>query len=83
MNVQTASSIAKRAAIRGIGAAVLLFVALEGLILAGKTAKIDTGEALVIAAASGAVYAGLWSIFALATARMLKKIENAAKGEKP
>lgn len=83
MNAQSASSIAKRAAIRGIGAAVLLFASLEGLILLGKTTKIDAGEALVIAGASGAVYAALWSIFALATARVLKKIENAAKGEKP
>lgn len=83
MNAQSASSIAKRAAIRGIGAAILLFVALEGLILAGKTTKIDAGDALVIAAMSGAVYAALWSVFALATARMLTKIENAAKGDKP
>lgn len=83
MNVKRATAIAKRAAIRGIGAAVLLFVALEGLILAGKTTKIDAGEALVIAAMSGAVYAALWSIFAIASARMLTKIENAAKGDKP
>ncbi len=72
----------KRALIRGLGAAVILFVALEGLILAGKTAKIDTSEAIVIALTSGAVYAGLWSIFALLVARMLANVDKAARGDK-
>lgn len=72
----------KRAAIRGAGAAAILFAALEGLILAGKTAKIDTGEALVIAASSGLVYAGLWSVFALMVAKMIANVETRAREEK-
>jgi hypothetical protein len=75
----TASSntpIWKRALLRGAGAALLLFIAFEALILAGKTEKIDSGEALVIATAAGGVYAGLWSIFALIVARTLAKIEK-------
>ncbi len=67
---------------RGLGAAAILFAALEGLILTGKTAKLDTGEALVIALTSGAVYAGLWSVFALMVARMLANVEKAAREER-
>jgi hypothetical protein len=72
----------KRAALRGVGAAVVLFAALEGLILTGKTAKLDTGEALTIALTSGAVYAGLWSIFALMVAKMLANVEQKTREDK-
>jgi len=71
----------KRAAIRGVGAAALLFVSLEGLILLGKTAKLDTAEALIIALASGAAYAGLWTMFAAVVDRMLARVNEAAKGD--
>lgn len=72
----------KRAALRGAGAAVILFAALEGLILTGKTAKLDTGEALTIALTSGAVYAGLWSVFAMMVAKMLANVEAQAREDK-
>jgi hypothetical protein len=72
----------KRAAIRGVGAAAILFAALEGLILTGKTAKLDTGEALTIALTSGAVYAGLWSVFAMMVAKMLANVESRAREDK-
>ncbi|MCB2112933.1 MAG: hypothetical protein R3C42_05165 [Parvularculaceae bacterium] len=71
----------KRAAIRGAGAAALLFVSLEGLILLGKTAKLDTGEALLISLASGAAYAGLWTVFAVMVERMLARVNEAARGD--
>jgi len=71
----------KRAAIRGVGAAALLFAALEGLILLGKTAKLDTGEALFISLASGAAYAGLWTMFAAMVERMLARVNEAAQGD--
>ncbi len=73
----------KRAALRGLGAFALLFIALEGLILSGKTTKLVTGEALMIAIASGLGYAALWSIFAAAVARMLAKVEAAARENRP
>lgn len=73
----------KRAALRGIGAAALLFVALEGLILTGKTTKLVTMEALAISLVSGLGYAALWSVFAVAVARMLAKVEARAKGDAP
>ncbi|MCB2098701.1 MAG: hypothetical protein AB7F91_12485 [Parvularculaceae bacterium] len=73
----------KRAAIRGGGAAALLFVSLEGLILLGKTAKLDTAEALFISLASGAAYAGLWTVFAAVVERMLARVNEAAKGDEP
>ena len=69
----------KRAALRGVGAAVILFAALEGLILTGKTAKLDTSEALTIALTSGAVYAGLWSVFALMVAKMIANVDSRAR----
>ena len=79
---QSKTPIWRRAAIRGLIASGILFAAFEGLILVGKTTTIDTGEALVIALSSGAVYAGLWSIFALMVSRMLAKVEQAAREEK-
>lgn len=82
MNADAKTPIWKRAAIRGVGAAVILFAALEGLILTGKTAKLDTGEALTIALTSGAVYAGLWSVFAMMIAKMLTNVETRAREDK-
>ena len=73
----------KRAAIRGAGAFAILFVAFEGLILADKTTKIVTSEALMIALASGAGYAALWSLFAVAVERTLSKVNAKAREEKP
>lgn len=72
----------KRAALRGAGAAALLFVALEGLILAGKTTKLVTSEAALIALASGLGYAALWSVFAAMVDRMLAKVAEKAREEK-
>lgn len=77
------SPIWKRAAIRGVGAFAILFVAFEGLILAGKTSKLVTSEALMIALASGAGYAALWSFFAVAVERTLSKVDAKAREEKP
>lgn len=77
------SPIWKRAAIRGAFAFAILFVAFEALILFGKTTKIVTGEALMIALASGLGYAALWSIFAVAVERMLAKVDARAREEKP
>jgi hypothetical protein len=73
----------KRAALRGAGAAALLFVALEGLILAGKTTKLVTSEAALIALASGLGYAALWSVFALMVDRMLARVNAAARKDRP
>lgn len=69
----------KSALMRGAIAAAVLFAALELFIVSGKTTKIDSGEALVIALSSGAVYAALWSVFAVLVARTLAKVESRAK----
>lgn len=73
----------KRALFRWAIAAAILFAAFEGLIVLGKTTRIDDAEALFISVTAGGVYAALWSLFAMATARMLEKIDRAAREEKP
>ena len=72
----------KRAAMRAGLVAVSLFASVEVLRLFGRAAHIDRGEALVIAAGGAVVYAALWFVTAAWTARMLKKIEDAAKESK-
>jgi hypothetical protein len=79
----TKTPIWKRAALRGAGAFALLFVALEGLILAGKTTKIATMDALIISLVSGVGYAALWSVFAVAVAKALANVEKRAREQKP
>jgi len=73
----------KRAMLRGLIAASVLFLAFEALIFAGKTTKIDTAEAAIISLVSGAVYAVLWLGFALMLARMMKEFEARAKEHAP
>ena len=72
----------KRALMRAALVAVALFGSIELLRLFGKAGDIDRVEALVIAAGGAAVYAALWFVTAAWTARMLKKIEDAAKEQK-
>jgi len=69
----------KRAAMRAALVAISLFASIEALRLFGRSAHIDRLEALVIAAGGAGVYAALWFVTAAWTARMLKKIEEAAK----
>lgn len=72
----------KRAVMRAALVAVTLVASIEALRLFGKAGDIDRVEALVIAAGGAAVYAALWFVTAAWTARMLKKIEDAAKDQK-
>ncbi len=69
----------ERAAARAAIVAIILIVAIEGLHMAGMAQHVDRGEQMMIAFAGGAVYAGLWSVFAIIVARMMKKVEAAAK----
>ena len=69
----------ERAALRAAIVAIILLVAIEGLRMAGRAQHVDRGEEMLIAFAGGAIYAGLWSVFALIVARMMRKIEEAAK----
>lgn len=72
----------ERAALRAAIVAIILIVAIEGLHLAGKAQHVDRNEEMMIAFAGGAVYAGLWSVFAIIVAQMMKKVEAAAKNAK-
>lgn len=69
----------ERAALRAAIVAIILLVAIEGLRMAGRAQHVDRGEEMLIAFAGGAIYAALWSVFALIVARMMRKIEEAAK----
>lgn len=69
----------ERAALRAAIVAIILLVAIEGLRMAGRAQHVGRGEEMLIAFAGGAIYAGLWSVFALIVARMMRKIEEAAK----
>jgi arginine exporter protein ArgO len=71
----------KRASMRAALVAVSLFASIEVLRLFGRAEHIDRGEALVIAAGGAAVYSALWFVTAAWTARLLKKIEDAAKDQ--
>lgn len=72
----------KRAIMRAALVATALFASVEVLRLFGRSAHIDRIEALVIAAGGAGVYATLWFVTAIWTARMLKRIEDAAKDQK-
>jgi arginine exporter protein ArgO len=72
----------KRALMRAALVAVALFASIEVLRLFGRSAHIDRAEAFVIAGGGAAVYSALWFVTAAWTARMLKKIEDAAKDPK-
>lgn len=72
----------KRALMRAALVAVLLFGGVELIRLFGGSQNVDRAEALVISAGGAAVYAALWFVTASWTARMLKKIEDAAKDQK-
>lgn len=72
----------KRALMRAALVAAALIASIEALRLFGRSANIDRAEGLVIAAGGAAVYAALWYVTAAWTARMLKKIEDAAKDQK-
>lgn len=80
MNASPKSPIWKRAAIRGAGAFALLFGAFFLMISFGKT-DLALSRALKIALASGLGYAGLWTMFAVATERMFAEIERRAREE--
>lgn len=68
----------KRAALRGAGAFAILFGAFYLMISLGRT-ELDLARAFKIALASGLGYAGLWTTFAVATARMFAEIERRAR----
>ena len=72
----------ERASLRAAIVAIILLVAIEGLHMVGKAQHVDRGDQMLIAFAGGAVYAGLWSVFALIVARMMKRVEEAAKNAK-
>lgn len=72
----------KRALMRAGAVAVVLIVSIELLRLIGRAQHLDRTEELVIAIAGGGVYALIWAATAAMTAKMLKKIEGAAKGDK-
>ncbi|OFX02931.1 MAG: hypothetical protein A3E78_04360 [Alphaproteobacteria bacterium RIFCSPHIGHO2_12_FULL_63_12] len=72
----------ERAALRAAIVAIILLVAIEGLRMVGKAQHLDRNEEMLIAFAGGAVYAALWSVFALIVAQMMKKVEAAAQKEK-
>lgn len=71
----------KRALMRAALVAVLLLGGVELLRLFGGSQNVDRLEALVISAGGAAVYAVLWFITASWTAKMLRKIEDAAKDQ--
>lgn len=72
----------ERAALRAAIVAIILLVAIEGLRMVGKAQHLDRNEEMLIAFAGGAVYAALWSVFALIVAQMMKKVEAAAQKAK-
>lgn len=69
----------ERAALRAAIVAIILLVAIEGLRMVGKAQHVDRSEQMLIAFAGGAVYAGLWSVFAIIVAQMMKRVEAAAR----
>lgn len=75
------NSIYERAALRAAIVAIILIVLIEILRFAGRAAHIDRGEEMMIAIAGAGVYALVWAAMAALTARMMKKIEDAAKGD--
>lgn len=72
----------QRALMRAAAVALALAVGIELLRLVGRAQHLDRAEGLVIALAGGGVYAIIWAAMAAVTARMLKKIEDAAKGDR-
>lgn len=72
----------KRAAIRFLGVAIVLLVSIELMRFAGRAQELDRVEQVLVALGGAAVYAIVWALSAAMTARMLKKIADAAPGEK-
>lgn len=79
---QSKRPIYQRAVARAAAVAGVLIVGIELLRLAGRAGHLDRGEEMMIAIAGGAVYAIMWAITAMMTAKMLKKIDDAARGGK-
>lgn len=79
---QSKRPIYQRALMRAAAVAIILAAGIELLRLAGRAQHLDRAEELVIALAGGGVYAIIWSAMAMMTATMLKKIEDAAKGDR-
>jgi len=79
---QTTQPIWKRAIIRAAIVTVILAAGVELLRMMGRAAELDRAEELILALGGGAVYGGLWGLTAMTTANMLKKINDAAKGDK-
>ncbi|MFN0023250.1 MAG: hypothetical protein ACKVS5_05055 [Parvularculaceae bacterium] len=71
---------------RAIGRAavvmLVLIVGFEAMRLFGRADQLSRGEALVIAVSGGVVYSIIWAVTAAMTAKMLRKIEDAAKDQK-
>ncbi len=72
----------QRALMRAAAVAIALAVGIEVLRLMGRAQHLDRGEGLVVALAGAGVYAIIWAAMAAMTATILKKIEDAAKGDK-
>ncbi len=72
--------------VRAIGrAALVMFILVAGfeaMRLFGRADQLSRDEALVIAVSGAGVYALMWAVTAAMTAKMLKKIEDAAKDQK-
>lgn len=79
---QSTQPIWKRAIIRAAIVTVILAAGVELLRMMGRAAELDRAEELILALGGGAVYGGLWALTAMTTANMLKKINDAAKGDK-
>ncbi len=79
---QSKRPIYQRALMRAAAVAIILAAGIEFLRLAGRAQHLDRAEELVIALAGAGVYAIIWSAMAMMTATMLKKIEDAAKGDR-
>jgi hypothetical protein len=75
-------SLWKRAAIRFLGVAIVLLVSIELMRFTGRAQELDRVEQVLVALGGAAVYAIVWTLSAAMTARMLKKIADAAPGEK-